>query len=235
MSKNTYYFPHDYNAHNDPKIVKLSMKGWDLVGLYWSIVGMLHEQDGWMPNDCDTIAFALRADKERITILMREPDLFIINGNLFTTQRVLNNLKILHEKSEKATISAMKRWNNAKAMRTHSEGNASKVKKSKEKKENTFTEKVSECFEYFKKSTGRPKINLDNARVKIIQSCLDKGRSVEEIKSAIDNFSKDEWPDRHKYCDLIYCIGTMNGKDNFDRWFNAGKNISGQDSVRKGF
>lgn len=130
--KDSFYFPHDYNAHNDPKLVRLSMAGWDLIGLYWAIVGMLHEQGGWMPNDPKTHAFALRVKEDRIALVINFPDLFIIKDGMFTSHRVLNNLAKRHEKREKAQLSALKRWDNANAMRTHSEGNARK--ESKERK-----------------------------------------------------------------------------------------------------
>lgn len=132
MTKDSYYFPHDYNAHNDPKLVKLSMDGWDLIGIYWAIVGMLHEQGGWMPNDPKTHAFALRVKEDRMAFVINFPDLFIIKDGVFTSKRVLKNLEIRHQKREKAQISASKRWNNANALRTHCDGNAIKERKGKE-------------------------------------------------------------------------------------------------------
>lgn len=148
MTKYSYYFPHDDNAHNDPKLVKLSMSGWDLVGLYWAIVGMLHEQGGWLPNDPSTHAFALRVDMERIAILINFPELFIHKDKMFSSNRVLENLKIRHEKREKAQISALKRWNNASAMRTHSDGNA--IKKEKKEKKVFLPPTIEEVDKYCK-------------------------------------------------------------------------------------
>src|SRR3990167_9406757 len=104
MSKDAHYFSHDYNAHNDPKLVKLSMQGWDLVGLYWAVIGMLHEQGGDLSNDPDTIAFALRADKERIATLINFNGLFRIKGDKFSCDRVIRNIEERKDKSEKARI-----------------------------------------------------------------------------------------------------------------------------------
>ena len=52
----------------------------------------------------------------------------------------------------------------------------------------------------------------------IIITNLNKKRTEEQLKKAIDNFSKDDWPDRHKFTDLVYCIGVRGGVDNFDKW-----------------
>jgi len=132
MATDSYYFPHDYNAHNDPKLIKLAMNGWDFIGLYWAVVEMLHEQGGYLNIDSEPIAFALRTDKKRIDALINFPGIFKIKGNTFTCQRVLENLKKREEISKKSRNSALKRWGNAKAMPTHCKGNAIKERKGKE-------------------------------------------------------------------------------------------------------
>lgn len=44
--KESYYFPHDYNAHSDPRIMNLIMKvGLSGVGLYWILIEILHNQE----------------------------------------------------------------------------------------------------------------------------------------------------------------------------------------------
>ena len=47
--KETFYFPHDNNAHNDPKIMSLFMNVWlSWIGLYWILIELLHQQESWM-------------------------------------------------------------------------------------------------------------------------------------------------------------------------------------------
>jgi hypothetical protein len=42
MKKDTYYFPHDSNAQDDEKIIRLRAKfGWEGCGLYWAIIERL--------------------------------------------------------------------------------------------------------------------------------------------------------------------------------------------------
>jgi len=46
LSKDAYYFPHDSNARQDVKILKLRIKhGWAGYGLYWGIIEALRSQD----------------------------------------------------------------------------------------------------------------------------------------------------------------------------------------------
>ncbi|MFG6179738.1 Lin1244/Lin1753 domain-containing protein, partial [Halomonas sp. THAF12] len=46
--KNTYYFSHDGNARNDPKILSMrSVYGSEGYGWYWIIIEMLREQEDY--------------------------------------------------------------------------------------------------------------------------------------------------------------------------------------------
>lgn len=89
---------------------------------------------------------------------------------------------------------------------------------------NTTTQQIQEVFEFFC-FTLRKKILLSKDRQRIIELRLKEGRSVEELKRAITNFSMDDWADRHKFCDLVYAIGVRNKVDNLDKWL-VGKNGS---------
>lgn len=76
---------------------------------------------------------------------------------------------------------------------------------------------IKEVFEFFCLALKK-KILLSPERKRIIQNRLQEGRTVEELKRAITNFSMDDWPDRHKFCDIIYAIGVRNKVDNLDKW-----------------
>lgn len=223
MSKESYYFSHDYNARSDEKIVKLLKdEGWIGYGLYWAIVEKLHEAEGWLEYDCDSIAYDLRTQSELIAKLLQRTDLFKINGTKFTTDRVLLNIAKRLDKSHKARESAQLSWinrdtNHANAMQSHTERNAIKERKGKEI--NTYTEQVQIVFNHFCNKLKK-NISLTPERQRIIEIRLKEKRTVEEMSMAIDNFSKDEWPDRHKYCDIVYVIGTRNKVNNLDRWLN---------------
>lgn len=153
MSKESYYFSHDYGSRNDPKLVKVLMKlGQAGKGVYWDLIEMLYEQGGYlMLSDCDSYAFALRTDEECITRLINEFGLFENDGERFWSSSVLSRMDRRDVKSQKAKESALKRWNkadsnanasrnNANALQTQSEPNAIKEKKGKERKEKEIIE-----------------------------------------------------------------------------------------------
>ena len=49
MSKEAYYFPHDNNAIQDPKMMTLLYEcGLMGVGLYWIVIEILHQQESGM-------------------------------------------------------------------------------------------------------------------------------------------------------------------------------------------
>lgn len=80
-------------------------------------------------------------------------------------------------------------------------------------------ETVKEVFSYFCLMLSK-KIQLTPERKDIITKRLKEGRTIEEMKTAIYNFSKDDWPDRYKHCDIVYCLGTRNKVNNLDRWLS---------------
>ena len=163
MKDNTFYFPHDMNARNDQKLIRLSIHGLDLKAIYWDLIEMLHEQGGYLDYDLESLAFALRSDKGRIDMVINFKGLFDINDGKLSNQRVIRNLQEKKEKSENGRNAANKRWNNADAMQTHSEGNAiSKV--SKEKKgsivsDYTFLNELRKLYSWFSVDTELKKID----------------------------------------------------------------------------
>ena len=129
------YFSHDYNARNDLNMKKLFMgEGLSGIGLYWCLVEMLYEKNGYIALDyIPIIAFDLRTTEETVHRVIDKYELFRKNDTHFFSNSVLKRLEMRNEKSEKAKSSANARWNNANALRTHSESNAIKENKIKEK------------------------------------------------------------------------------------------------------
>lgn len=152
MSKEAYYFSHDSNAHNDPKILNLLQhEGWAGYGLYWAIVELLrNESDYRLKAQYGVYAFALRTEEERIKNVVENYELFVVDSGYFFSESLIRRMEIKETKSQKARESALSRWNkekpDANAMRTHSEGNAIKESKVKEKKEKTTTEQSKDDY-----------------------------------------------------------------------------------------
>jgi hypothetical protein len=135
MNKETYYFSHDYTARTDAKIKKLLQKhGYLGYGIYWALIEDLYLNDNCIQYDIECIAFDLRTNEQIIESIINDFNLFDLTNNTFSSISVQKRMEKRNEKSEKASINASKRWNNATAMPSHSERNAlneSKVKESK--------------------------------------------------------------------------------------------------------
>lgn len=157
MSKDTFYFTHDYNSRNDSKIKKLLHKhGYAGYGLFWALIEELYNNANALPMDYESIAFDLRTDKKIIESIINDFDLFVFDGNSFGSLSVQKRLEKRSEKSVKARESAFKRWNkNANALQSDSEcinilceGNAIKERKGKESKRKEIIT-INEVYAYF--------------------------------------------------------------------------------------
>lgn len=121
--KKTYYFQHDYNARNDPKLQAVMIKyGLAGIGAFWCIVEMLYEQDGTLPiTSISSIAYTLHADEEMLKNIVCKMDLFECNKKFFWSRSVRKRLGIINEISDIRRKAAEKRWksnknDNVKAM-----------------------------------------------------------------------------------------------------------------------
>lgn len=129
--KKTYYFQHDYNARNDPKLQAVMIKyGLAGIGAFWCIVEMLYEQDGTLPiTSISSIAYTLHADEEMLKNIVCKMDLFECNKKFFWSRSVRKRLGIINEISDIRRKAAEKRWksskkSDAKAMQMQYKSNA---------------------------------------------------------------------------------------------------------------
>ena len=151
MSKETFYFSHDYSTRNDIKIKRLIVKhGYLGYGIFWALIEDLYQNANAMPLDFECIAYDLRVSIDIVKSVISDFDLFEVDEDTFSSLSVQRRLDKRNEISRKARESAMKRWGNKKKETSKKcEGNAikeSKVKESKVKenkeKNNTNTKSV---------------------------------------------------------------------------------------------
>lgn len=141
MKKDAYYFSHDANAQDDPKLMllieQMAMEG---IGIYWCLIEKLRaEKDYSLPlSVLPSFAHRWHTSTEKVQTVVKNYDLFKIVKEKFFSVRLKNSMV---EKSERAKVSASIRWGNANALQPNSERNANgmrfdaiKVKESKEKK-----------------------------------------------------------------------------------------------------
>jgi hypothetical protein len=145
MSKDTYYFPHDFNAGSDEKILYLRSKfGMQAYGLYWVLIEIMHESsDSKLTcNLIDGIAYQINVDITFLKEFYNECiaiELFVTDGVKYWSERVLRNKELLYEKRNLKSIAGKKgmenRWKNKEVITNDNtvitednKGNESKVK-----------------------------------------------------------------------------------------------------------
>ena len=173
MSKDTFYFSHDYNARFDTKIKALIFKHGLLgYGIFWAIIEDLYNNANELQTDYERIAFELREDKTIIESVIKDFGLFVFDGKTFGSLSVEKRLEQRDIKSEKARESANNRWakykRNADALPTDSEGNAIKERKGIKEKEILFYR----FWDLYDKKEGRKDCERKFAKLK--QTDIDK-------------------------------------------------------------
>ncbi len=110
--KDTFYFPHDFSARNDPKLQNLLMDhGCEGIGIYWSIIEMIYEQGGSLPlSNCKGIAFSLHTEIGIIERIINDFDLFSNDGTIFWSDSVKRRLEKMSEISEKRRRAGKLGW-----------------------------------------------------------------------------------------------------------------------------
>lgn len=122
MAKEAYYFSHDSNARNDQKLIQVRIKlKWEGYGLYWALIEMLRDAPDYkLPANYNVIAYDLRTDNAIVKSLINDYGLFVISDDYFYSESLCDRMKM---RSEKGRTAATKRWDDARALQTHSERN----------------------------------------------------------------------------------------------------------------
>jgi len=82
---------------------------------------------------------------------------------------------------------------------------------------------INDFFDYYLLKT-KCKFKLTADKKLLISKRLSDGYTLEQLKTAVDNFILDDWEGRSKHLDIIYCIGKQKGKpDALEKWINIVK------------
>lgn len=156
IQKESYYFSHDYDAQNDPKLQALiSEYKAEGYGVYWAIIEMLHKETYHeLPLKKYVflaIAKQMLTSAEQVEAIINfainDCELFVENDGVFYSERVLRNFEkraeISQKRSEAGKLGAIAKQNLANA----SKGKESKSKESKvnlEEKQNDFLSQLKD-------------------------------------------------------------------------------------------
>lgn len=108
--KKAQYFPHDYNARNDPKLIEVKMDmGNSGIGIYWSLIEMLYEEGGKIEmKRIKAIAYSLNECLANVEQLLSNYDLFANDGIYFWSNSVLHRLESIENISKERRKAAKK-------------------------------------------------------------------------------------------------------------------------------
>lgn len=166
-TKDVYYFPHDSNAVEDPKCIKLvNTHGTSGYGLYWILLEKLRQQQNFkLPLDIlPNYARYYNAKVKVVESVVRDFDLFVVKDDLFYSETLIKRMKLIYKRREQLSEAGkkgiMQRNKNIQALRESGlataklelscskaeaqlelrsrNAQANKVKESKEIKENIF-------------------------------------------------------------------------------------------------
>lgn len=141
MKDKTYYFPHDYNARNDPKLQDVLIEhGAAGLGVFWCIVELLYEQGGeLLLKSCKSIAFVLHQECAMVESVVKDFGLFDNNGETFWSNSVNKRLGKRQQISERRKQAALTRWQSEANQQKQSNSDANAMQndaKEKNRKEN---------------------------------------------------------------------------------------------------
>ena len=135
----TSYFPHDSNARNSDKLIRLRMRhkaaGY---GVYFMILERLREEPEYTSvKDYNMIAFDLREDTSLIKSVVEDFGLFVFtdDGKYFYSESFKQRMEIKDEQSRKKAEAGKKglekRWGNSKNIANAIENDSNKRKEKK--------------------------------------------------------------------------------------------------------
>ena len=116
MPLNNLWFKHDFNARNNPKLLKLKMKmKMEGVGIYWSLIETLYELNGYLKeDDLETFCFNEHIEIEKVKQVLKLANFQYDKNKGYYANGVLERIKQREEFCVKQKEKADKRWSKVK-------------------------------------------------------------------------------------------------------------------------
>lgn len=118
--RDTFYFPHEYNAKDDPKCERLIFEmGVEGYGIFWSLLEVLRAQpDYTYPlENIPLVAYKYRTDSGKVRRVVFDFGLFnVVDDKIFFSNGLIRRMQPMdqrrHKQSEGGKEGAKKRWEN---------------------------------------------------------------------------------------------------------------------------
>lgn len=214
--KETFYFQHDYNARNDPKLqdvlIDLGVEG---IGVFWCIIEQLYEQGGTLPiRSCKSIAFALHVDCNVVERLVHDYGLFQNDGEKMWSESVLNRLNRRTEVSEKRKLAALARWRQGIENQSQTQAPASYRQVKDNASDMQMQCKTDANAEHKGKEIKEKEIIKEREKEKTARRFIPP--TVEEVKARIDEMGYTF--DAEAFIAFYQSNGWMVGKSKMKDW-----------------
>jgi len=227
------YFPHDFNARTDRKILRLrQVLGVEGYGIYWMLIETLAtEEDFSYPiSDIDLLSDTFGTSKEKVEAVVKQFGLFEIDKQAkFFSLSLIARMQKYIELSNKARKAAVIRWEKARklkemdapALQSHSEGKAIKEKDIKEKK--IIEEK-------------KPSRNFVPPSFDEVKSYISEKKYNVDAENFIDFYSSKGWMvGKNKMKDWRASVRTWAKRDKGQKIEGAGRHTESYEKTQKMF
>lgn len=116
MPLENLWFRHDFNARNNPKLLKLKMKmNMEGVGIYWCLIETLYELNGYLKeDDLETFCFNEHIEMEKVKQVLKLANFQYDKNKGFYSNGVLERINQREEYCKKQKDKANKRWSKEK-------------------------------------------------------------------------------------------------------------------------
>lgn len=211
--KESFYFPHDYDAQHDDKIIRLRwVHGWEGFWLYWAVIERLAIAGGKLHiTDLPPMAFDMNYDPKKLEEIVTDFELFEVENDEFYSVRLLEHLAKRDDIKAKRQQAGSKWWSksqaNARAKSTKGKESKGKEIKIKETNyiypENSFEFQAATYFidkkkDYVQVQNQISKPDYIQKQCNEVRKLMDiDGLSENDIKALIafavdDDFWKDQ-------------------------------------------
>lgn len=222
MTKDTFYFPHDYSCTNDPKIQAFIGKyGASGYGVFWRLVEMLHEDPKHrLPLKkyiFDAVGSQLQVDPDlvlqMVEYLTDTCEIFKTHDDHFYSDRVLMNMEKRDAIKEKRSIAGKKSAEIRSQIATNVEHNGTHVEqiptkeiKGNEIKENKHVINWEKLLDFFNQTFGKQHRLINGAVKSKYIARLKEGYTQKDIAKAMQVCKSDPFhkENEHKFCTFDY-------------------------------
>jgi uncharacterized protein YdaU (DUF1376 family) len=175
---------------------------------YLKLLWMYYDTEQPLPADAKLLAFKIGSNADSVQLILDA--FFILEGNVYHQKRCDAELSEYKDKGQKARNSAYARWNNANAMRTHSDGNADESENDANQEPITNKKEYIDRFDVFWKIYPRKvarknalkawlKIKPDDALTKQIIDAINKqglcNREIQFVPHPASWLNAARWED----------------------------------------